>query len=418
MPLVNSVVKAVVSQHLIDHVILKEIDTDEIYEFSIKDPDAIIPGEVLHIRVEGMQKNLEVGRRDRINGVVVESSLDPAGIMDTGSSLSEIEVWDPEFQYGKKAAAALFPFHAGKKFTVFKITDKERDVQNLNETFRASQEALRNEEFPKAETLLKELLGLLPYDLDLLRILGYLYLHIGKVNLAARYFQLGINLVQAILPEDASSMILPGKYSGNFMYLSYLNGMGFMLEKSPQPKEALPIYRKCYQLDPMDGIGVRFGIHRITHEKLPVLDPQSGIEIDPYMFTREYDIPIRDVYDPNTRLDPKKWLSMSETYQFLLISKAHASDPAFKNAKPEQLQAHLILHHITESTLASNIEPHFRLSLARMVAQGYSRHEAVHLLGQQLLRMYQDQSDAGHDHHEHGPDCGCEHEHGDSAIDS
>ena len=67
----------------------------------------------------------------------------------------------------------------------------------------------------------------------------------------------------------------------------------------------------------MDYLGNRFALKHLTEENFPATGKDDTNEIDPYLYINEYNIPIRDTYDPNVRIDTETWLGWSSSYRIL-----------------------------------------------------------------------------------------------------
>lgn len=81
-------------------------------------------------------------------------------------------------------------------------------------------------------------------------------------------------------------------------------------------------------------------------------------------------------YDPEVRPNPREWLALDEQQRIYLVEKYHRE----KRVKLPKLKAHAIFHVIVENQLAEGLESVVR-AVARLSAEGLSRHEAVHAMG-------------------------------------
>ncbi|MBN1550069.1 hypothetical protein JW979_01320, partial [bacterium] len=153
---------------------------------------------------------------------------------------------------------------------------------------------------------------------------------------------------------------------------------------------ALSFFRRCYVLDPTDTLGIRFSIHNITNENVPELNKINEPEIDPYLHYMKYNIPIRDAYDPNIKLNYKEWIDKGKNYQFILIAEAHNNDTSLMGMKADDIHLHFLQHQMVETALALNDPKELRLDLARLVASGMTRHDAIHYLGRQFMTFVQE----------------------------
>lgn len=67
------------------------------------------------------------------------------------------------------------------------------------------------------------------------------------------------------------------------------------------------------------------------------------------------------------------------------VVKEHAKNP-HPGLEREHLRAHLLIHEMVEKQLAENDPPEVGRVLHRMLANGLSRHEAVHAIGVVVAR--------------------------------
>ena len=85
-------------------------------------------------------------------------------------------------------------------------------------------------------------------------------------------------------------------------------------------------------------------------------------------------------YDPQRAPDPKAWLALDEATRVRLCEEAHASPgPTHPPIKSPRL--HAAVHAVVENQLALGQPPQVRAALQRLMAQGLTRHEAVHEIG-------------------------------------
>jgi len=388
MPLINSIVKAFIRQQNKEFCVVEEIGSKDLYEYIPQEKDVYIEGEILHIRTEGYHKNFELGRHDRVEGPVVESEFDANQIILGRLDVRDRGEWNPLELYGEKACDALFP---GLKDSTKKLLEvvhpqleKEEDIKLMGQI----REAMAVNDFEAAKKHLSELIASDMLLVECYRLLGYLHLQRQQVQVAKKYFEWGQQVTELSLPDDLQDIVCFGKYPGNFTYLSFLHGQAFVFEHEDAKEDAVNQFRYVYGLDPTDHLGARFAINRLTGETMPLLDPNFRGGIDPYLFVAEYDVPIKDVYDPNVKVDPVKWLDWDTSYKMLLIANAHQNDPMMAYAKAPEIQQHIQLHLVTESAIATNEPPMIRLQLARLIASGNSRHDALHNMGQQMLDAF------------------------------
>ncbi|HPQ40789.1 MAG TPA: DUF1841 family protein [bacterium] len=187
---------------------------------------------------------------------------------------------------------------------------------------------------------------------------------------------------------DSGDYVLDHREPANSFYQSHLHSLADTLLQLGRRDEAVEMYTKCYMLTPQDPGGVRLKLEKLTGEKYPCTSERlARLPVDPYYMYFQYeDMPIRDGYDPNSRPDYDTWLRWEDSYRRLLILLSHQSWFVMNKMKPEDVDMHMSLHDLTETALARNEPPGFRANFARIMAEGHSRHDAIHIVGDMLLR--------------------------------
>ncbi len=384
MPLIDTVIEVTVKQRTESHLIVREKDATE-YMF---DPGRgeYIENETLHIRVAGLDRNLGSGKPDELLGVVVASELKLPDGFRMPVDLIESGTFDPIHQYGPTAAKDFFPEHFEGKWRCltfsFNTPISEEDVNKIN----SASDKLDGGDHQEAMEMISEVLGRIPWMIDLYHVMGALAVSHNHPGLAEKYYTMGIKVAETVLPET-DDFILDYREPGNGFYLSLMHSLADQLVRTGNRDKALELYRKCYRLMPQDPGGVRIALQELTGKAYPQMD-EKGREfyVDPYLhYARYKDIPIRDGYDPSTKPDFTQWLKWDESYRRLLIYNAHISWFASQKLSEKEMFMHLLMHDMVESSLARNDPPDLRLHLARMVANGASRHDALHSIGEAII---------------------------------
>jgi len=89
-----------------------------------------------------------------------------------------------------------------------------------------------------------------------------------------------------------------------------------------------------------------------------------------------------DKYDPSVSPNPEKWLALPEDERVELIRSFHEENE--ENLSEEgQLELHAGIHAVVENQIAMAYAP-VPATLAKLVRQGLSRHEAIHAIGSVL----------------------------------
>jgi len=91
-------------------------------------------------------------------------------------------------------------------------------------------------------------------------------------------------------------------------------------------------------------------------------------------------------YDPERAPDAAVWLGLAEEERIRLVEKYHR----FARIKLPSRKAHAAFHVTVENQIAMGIDPVVR-AMARLQAEGLSRHDSVHAIGyilsQQLYEL-------------------------------
>lgn len=88
-------------------------------------------------------------------------------------------------------------------------------------------------------------------------------------------------------------------------------------------------------------------------------------------------------YDPNQTPDPAVWREMDEVAGQRLVARYHRS-PECEHPPGPDPRAHDLVHLIVERQAALGSEVPVAETIARLVGQGLSRHDAVHAVGSVL----------------------------------
>lgn len=89
-------------------------------------------------------------------------------------------------------------------------------------------------------------------------------------------------------------------------------------------------------------------------------------------------------YDPDHNPDPEEWLELDEQERAHLIEKYHRK----AGIRLPNRRLHAMTHAIIENQLATG-EQVVRDALARLRAEGLSRHDAIHAIGWVLMTRMQ-----------------------------
>jgi HD superfamily phosphodiesterase len=84
-------------------------------------------------------------------------------------------------------------------------------------------------------------------------------------------------------------------------------------------------------------------------------------------------------YNPEIQPNPEQWLAFDEQERIQLAEDFHVDE----RIKVPNLSAHAIFHAIVENQIAEGFEP-TTATMARLVKQGLTRHDAIHAIGSVL----------------------------------
>ena len=90
-----------------------------------------------------------------------------------------------------------------------------------------------------------------------------------------------------------------------------------------------------------------------------------------------------DEYDPDIAPDPAEWLELDEDERLSQVQRYHRH----AGIEPENDEVHAGLHVAVENQIAGGDPPVVAPALARLMAEGLDRHQAIHAIGCVLLEM-------------------------------
>ena len=91
-----------------------------------------------------------------------------------------------------------------------------------------------------------------------------------------------------------------------------------------------------------------------------------------------------ETYDPETAPDTAEWLELEEEDRIRRIASYHRG----VKVKLPNLQVHAALHSVVENQIAEELQT-VRETVARLQAEGLSRHDAIHAVGAVLVARLQ-----------------------------
>lgn len=88
-------------------------------------------------------------------------------------------------------------------------------------------------------------------------------------------------------------------------------------------------------------------------------------------------------YDPDIAPDSAAWLAIPENERMRVIKNYHVAN----RIKLPNVKGHAAMHAVVENQLAIGFGPG-RRAMARLQAEGLSRHEALHAIGSVVAELY------------------------------
>lgn len=100
-------------------------------------------------------------------------------------------------------------------------------------------------------------------------------------------------------------------------------------------------------------------------------------------------------YDPDCAPNPEQWLALDEQERIRLAEEYHRA----KRIKLPDAKAHAVFHAVVENQIAENLESVVR-AMARLTAEGLSRHESIHaiasVLAEHINELFNAKADEKH----------------------
>ena len=90
-------------------------------------------------------------------------------------------------------------------------------------------------------------------------------------------------------------------------------------------------------------------------------------------------------YDPFEAPDPDEWFAIDEGERVALVSIYH-EDEDEEEFEEDSLQVHSVVHTVVENQVALGDEYPVKQTLARLMDEGLSRHDAIHAVGSVLAK--------------------------------
>jgi hypothetical protein len=85
-------------------------------------------------------------------------------------------------------------------------------------------------------------------------------------------------------------------------------------------------------------------------------------------------------YDPRRAPDKDRWMASDELERLVAVRRVHVTPP-LPHDLPRSLDAHVAVHAVIETQLATGDPPEAQRALGRLLSEGVSRHDAIHAIG-------------------------------------
>ncbi len=85
-------------------------------------------------------------------------------------------------------------------------------------------------------------------------------------------------------------------------------------------------------------------------------------------------------YDPDNAIDAEEWMALDEGEREYLVEQYHRK----KRIKMPNVRMHAMFHVVVENQIALGDDIPTQKTLARLMREGLSRHDAVHAIGSVL----------------------------------
>lgn len=85
-------------------------------------------------------------------------------------------------------------------------------------------------------------------------------------------------------------------------------------------------------------------------------------------------------YDPDQSIDPEEWSALDEGERQYLVELYHRK----KRIRMPNLRLHALIHVVVENQVAMGSEIPVQSTLARLIGEGLTRHDAIHAVGSVL----------------------------------
>lgn len=112
---------------------------------------------------------------------------------------------------------------------------------------------------------------------------------------------------------------------------------------------------------------------------MPLETDRRSLQNRPLSFVNHHETRAVKRYDPDHAPAPEVWLALDEQVRIDLVEKHHRA----ARIKVPNHRAHAVFHTIVENQLAEGFEPTVR-AMARLSAEGLTRHEALHAIASVL----------------------------------
>jgi len=262
----KSKIKAIFMRRQSNNFIIKDIESKKEYVFEHNPNNSWVEGELLTISVEGTRKSGK--HKIFLQGTVIDSAIDIKALNITPLKLHDLGEWDPLEHYGEEAKK-WFPEYLDKTYHCYEMEAIDYYYDEMPD-FDPCIYAMDLFYAGKENKAKRELGAFLCKDwryLDGHNHLGLMEERVGRYEKMRKHYELAVKIGSLTINKNLKRIILPWSIIENRPFLRALHGYGLALAHLGLKDEALGIFEWCYEICPMDNLGVRFLIDGLKHGK-------------------------------------------------------------------------------------------------------------------------------------------------------
>lgn len=249
-------IKAIFMRRQSANFIIKDIETNKNYVFKNNPNNPWVEGELLIVSVENTRRSGK--HKIFLKGTVVDSTIDIRALDITPLKLHDLGEWDPFEDYGEEARE-YFPDYLGKTYRSYEMECIDYNYEDTDfDPVIYAMDLFRNGRGNKAKCELGAFLCKDWRYLDGHNHLGLMEERVGNYEKMRKHYELSVKIGSLTVNRKLKRPILKWSIIENRPFLRSLHGYGLALAHLGLGHEALQIFEWCYEICPMDNLGVRF----------------------------------------------------------------------------------------------------------------------------------------------------------------